>query len=147
MNNSWDTLIWDKADARISNDELAELNYWAQGHQYRCKKMRDILTGNGKVQYFIEASSNTSKTVILTGIQCECGERYYISRESDKKYPYEDENGYTFYSSECWDDEVGGHHDCAEGWNPQGHWCGECCKASCVDCPARFAEKEEWEKR
>ena len=35
-------------------------------------------------------------------------------------------------------DEVGGYHDCAEGWNPNGVWCGECTKESCADCPSRY---------
>ena len=31
-------------------------------------------------------------------------------------------------------DEVGGHHDSGVGWSPDGHYCGECCSASCSDC-------------
>lgn len=33
-------------------------------------------------------------------------------------------------------DEVGGYHNCAEGWNPNGVWCGECTKKSCSGCPS-----------
>lgn len=31
-------------------------------------------------------------------------------------------------------DEVGGHHDCGIGWNPNGIWCGECTKGTCKGC-------------
>lgn len=31
-------------------------------------------------------------------------------------------------------DEVGGYHDGAIGWNPNGVWCGECTRASCKGC-------------
>lgn len=43
---------------------------------------------------------------------------------------------------EAYYDDVGGFHDCAIGWNPNGVWCGECTKASCRDCPNR--DTEEW---
>lgn len=35
-------LLWDKADACISNDELAEINEWAQKHAEVCPWM-DLL--------------------------------------------------------------------------------------------------------
>lgn len=38
-------------------------------------------------------------------------------------------------------DDVGGFHDCAIGWNPNGVWCGECTKVSCRDCPSRDSEE------
>lgn len=37
------------------------------------------------------------------------------------------ENGYF--------DEVGGYHESAIGYAPTGEWCGECCRASCKECP------------
>lgn len=40
-------------------------------------------------------------------------------------------------------DEVGGFHDEAMGWNPNGVWCGECTKISCVDCPSRYAKEDK----
>lgn len=41
-----------------------------------------------------------------------------------------------FYeTNEAHYDEIGGYHDCAEGWSPNGTWCGECTKASCKNCP------------
>lgn len=39
-----------------------------------------------------------------------------------------------FDNDECYIDELGGHHDCGVGWNPNGYWCGECPKLSCEDC-------------
>lgn len=38
-------LLWDKADARISNDELAEINEWAQKHAEVCPWMGLIVQG------------------------------------------------------------------------------------------------------
>lgn len=32
-------------------------------------------------------------------------------------------------------DEVGGFHEDARGWNPQGVWCGECTKGRCNGNP------------
>jgi hypothetical protein len=31
-------------------------------------------------------------------------------------------------------DEVGGIHDEGLGWNPQGHFCGECGNLTCKGC-------------
>lgn len=43
-----------------------------------------------------------------------------------------------FYSDDsAYYDEVGGFHDGAVGWNPNGMWCGECTIASCKDCDGR----------
>ena len=43
-----------------------------------------------------------------------------------------------FYDcEEAYFDEVGGYHDCAEGWNPHGVWCGECTNKSCANCPSK----------
>ena len=40
-------------------------------------------------------------------------------------------------------DEVGGYHDCAEGWNPNGVWCGECTNKSCAKCPSRNSKEDK----
>ena len=40
-------------------------------------------------------------------------------------------------------DEVGGYHDCAEGWNPNGVWCGECTKKSCANCPSKDIKEDK----
>lgn len=40
-------------------------------------------------------------------------------------------------SDEAYYDDAGGFHDCAEGWNPKGKWCGECTMLSCRDCSSR----------
>ena len=41
---------------------------------------------------------------------------------------------------EAYYDDVGGFHDSAEGWNPNGVWCGECTTMSCRDCSSRDSE-------
>lgn len=38
---------------------------------------------------------------------------------------------------EAYYDDVGGFHDSAIGWNPNGVWCGECTRLSCRDCSSR----------
>ena len=40
-------------------------------------------------------------------------------------------------NDEAYYDDVGGLHDCAEGWNPKGVWCGKCTTVSCRDCSSR----------
>ena len=40
-------------------------------------------------------------------------------------------------------DEVGGYHDCAEGWNPNGVWCGECTRISCANCPSKDIKEDK----
>ena len=42
--------------------------------------------------------------------------------------------------SEAYYDEIGGFHDAAEGYNPNGVWCGECTKLTCLNCPCRDKE-------
>ncbi len=56
----------------------------------------------------------------------------------DRKYPYTDENGFIWHDPDCYTDDVGGHHDSGIGWNPNGHWCGECNITSCRDCPNKY---------
>ena len=61
------------------------------------------------------------------------------------KYPHKKTiNGIeiTEYSEEAYEDDVGGFHDCAEGWNPNGVWCGECCALSCRGCVNENLTKE-----
>ncbi len=36
--------------------------------------------------------------------------------------------------SSAYKDGIGGVHDCGLGWNPNGHFCGECSYISCADC-------------
>ena len=40
-------------------------------------------------------------------------------------------------------DEVGGYHDEAIGWNPNGVWCGECTQKSCINCPSRYIKEDK----
>ena len=49
---------------------------------------------------------------------------------------YDDEDG-SYY------DEVSGFHSAALGWNPNGVWCGECCRRSCKNCPSRYSKEEK----
>lgn len=44
---------------------------------------------------------------------------------------------------EAYYDEVGGYHNCAEGWNPNGVWCGECTNKSCAKCPSKDVKEED----
>jgi len=39
-------------------------------------------------------------------------------------------------------DEVGGIHDEGLGWNPQGHFCGECGSLTCKDCPSTIVDDD-----
>lgn len=40
-------------------------------------------------------------------------------------------------------DEIGGYHDEAIGWNPNGVWCGECTNASCINCPSKDIKEDK----
>lgn len=39
-------------------------------------------------------------------------------------------------------DEIGGVHEGGCGWAPDGTFCGECCKITCVGCPILNKEDE-----
>lgn len=63
--------------------------------------------------------SHCGKAFSLSSNYCpNCGAEMEISNSDD----------------DCYTDEVGGHHDCGIGWNPNGYWCGECPKLSCEGC-------------
>lgn len=51
------------------------------------------------------------------------------------------ENGWEYLSDSAHNDEVGGHHDCGCGWNPNGVFCGECSTLSCNGCVNQDATK------
>lgn len=44
-------------------------------------------------------------------------------------------------------DEVGGCHEDAIGWNPQGVWCGECTRESCKGCINEHETVPAYEKK
>ena len=44
--------------------------------------------------------------------------------------------------TDAWSDPIGGHHDCAIGYNPNGVWCGECCRETCEGCDHAEATEE-----
>ena len=64
----------------------------------------------------------------------------YIGDSTRTEIEYAKSNGkiIRFYSDDsAYYDEVGGFHDGAVGWNPNGMWCGECTVESCKDCEGR----------
>ena len=38
---------------------------------------------------------------------------------------------FNILSEDVYIDNVGGYHDSGIGWNPHGHWCGECTIVAC----------------
>ena len=64
------------------------------------------------------------------------------STKSEFEYAKANHKIIKFYSKpEMIIDEVGGVHDCAIGWNPNGLWCGECTKISCKNCSSRMVDR------
>lgn len=61
----------------------------------------------------------------------------------ERKYPYTDDNGLTWFDEDSYDDPIGGHHDSGLGWNPTGHFCGECCASTCCNCQYRELKENE----
>ena len=60
------------------------------------------------------------------------------STKSEFEYAKANHKIIKFYSKpEMIIDEVGGVHDYAIEWNPNGLWCGECTKISCKNCSSR----------
>lgn len=41
------------------------------------------------------------------------------------------------------EDSNTGSHDGGVGWNPQGVYCGECCRATCSGCVNQHVEKNK----
>ena len=50
-------------------------------------------------------------------------------------------NRYSFTDTGYFD-EIGGYHDAPEGWNPKGHWCGECLASSCANCIYKDSDED-----
>lgn len=44
-------------------------------------------------------------------------------------------------------DAIGGIHDSGLGWDPNGHFCGECRYISCADCKVWRPTKAVLEKK
>ena len=44
--------------------------------------------------------------------------------------------------SENYIDEIGGYHSPGDCYNPNGLYCGECSKRSCINC--EFREATDW---
>ena len=70
------SLLWDKADARILDSELAEINEWAQQHAQNCFDMKRIIQGRGTMTYMIKYCRERTKFSI--GGCCTCGCKYYV---------------------------------------------------------------------
>lgn len=70
------SLLWDKADVRITNDELWEINSWAQQHARNCPDMKLIVEGHGTMTYIVEYLEDYNDFSI--GGYCNCGCRYYV---------------------------------------------------------------------
>lgn len=72
------SLLWDKADASITDSELAEINEWAQQHAQNCPDMKLIIQGYGTMTYMIEYCAEYGEFSI--GGCCTCGCRYYVGK-------------------------------------------------------------------
>ena len=72
------SLLWDKSDARIDNDDLREINEWAEKHAKECELMNLIILGRGVMQYAVEYCSEFNE-IDKVGY-CPCGCRYYVGK-------------------------------------------------------------------
>lgn len=72
------SLLWDKADVRISDSELAEINEWAQQHAQNCFDMKLLIQGRGTMTYMIKYCEECTK-FLISGC-CACGCKYYIGK-------------------------------------------------------------------
>ena len=77
-----DSLLWDKADANITDSELAEINEWAQQHAQNCSDMESIIQGRGTMIYVIEYCAEYAKFSV--GGCCTCGRKYYVGEGVDE---------------------------------------------------------------
>ena len=75
------SLLWDKADARFSNQELAQLNEWAENHAKECQSMQFILEGAAFVTYEIRYCA--AAAMFRTGIRCLCGKKYFTDENEE----------------------------------------------------------------
>lgn len=70
-------MIWSREDINFNEDDLAELNRWAElhGERYGCEIMKLILNNKVPLTYIIEVDADV---IIRHGISCPCGEKYFI---------------------------------------------------------------------
>ena len=77
-----------------------------------------ICNGNSKFKSFIVTSCEISEEELM--------------KFKEKKMPI-----FFMDREDCYYDEIGGFHDGAISWNPNGVYCGECTLTSCSGCPSR----------
>ena len=65
------SLIWDESDARISEDILSEIDNWAEEHSEKCHFMKDIVDGEGFMEYYVAYEGKSNRRLI--GGRCPCG--------------------------------------------------------------------------
>lgn len=72
------SLLYDKSDARISNDDLAEINEWAINHSFDCGLMELVVRGHGVMHYGVEYCAEFNELEVVG--YCPCGCRYYVGK-------------------------------------------------------------------
>lgn len=65
------SLLYDKSDVHMDNDDLGEINDWAIMHARFCPMMKSTIEGYSSMTYTIEYCKNTGK--LNYGCQCQCG--------------------------------------------------------------------------
>lgn len=68
-------MLWSKEDINFDNDDLAELNQWAQLHAKHCKIMELALNDELPLFYTVKVECSL---IISHGISCQCGETYNV---------------------------------------------------------------------
>ena len=69
----------------------------------------------------------------------------YIGESTKREIEYAKSKGkFVFFSSnqDIYYDDVGGFHDSAIGFNPNGIYCGKCTRLSCKGCPTEKLGKD-----
>lgn len=82
-------MIWSKECINFSNDDLAELNRWAELHAKNgCEIMKLVLADKVPTTYISRVSD---KIVVSRGISCPCGATYFCGEmESQDLWAEED---------------------------------------------------------
>lgn len=70
-------MIWSREDINFNEDDLAELNRWAElhGKRYDCEIMKLALEDKIPLTYIVEVDAGI---IIRHGISCQCGEKYFV---------------------------------------------------------------------
>lgn len=79
------SLLWSKEDVNFNNDDLGELNCWAEQHAAVCLHMKKIIEGEQVMTYIMEYCP--AKGIYDHGCACRCGASYFVGRgRGGKKY-------------------------------------------------------------